>query len=172
MRRKTKIVCTIGPASDSPEAFENLLKAGMDVDLYADDAYALLPEMVKENPGLEKYINRSASRVLRTKFILGLFDNPFQNPEEAKAKVRNAAAIDLAHKADLESIILLKNKNQILPFPLGEKIKIALVGPLLSEETKSFFEQVAGNNCQFIAEKEIISVPNLLLHSCQPFAKL
>jgi beta-glucosidase len=129
------------------------LKAGMDVDLYADDAYALLPEMVKENPELEKYINRSVGRVLRTKFILGLFDNPFQNPGEAKVIVRDAAAIDLAHKADLESIILLKNKNQKLPLPLGKKIKIALVGPLLSEETKSFFEQVAGNNCQFIAEK-------------------
>jgi beta-glucosidase len=129
------------------------LKAGMDVDLYADDAYALLPEMVKENPGLEKYINRSAGRVLRTKFILGLFDNPFKNPGEAKVRVRDAAAIDLAHKADLESIILLKNKNQILPLPSGKKMKLALVGPLLSEDTKSFFEQAAGNNCQFIAEK-------------------
>ncbi len=60
------------------------LKAGMDVDLYSDDAYVLLPDMVKNNPDIEVFIDRSARRVLRTKFILGLFDNPYQEPEEAK----------------------------------------------------------------------------------------
>ena len=129
------------------------LMAGMDVDLYSDNAYALLPDIVKKNPELEKYIDSSASRVLRTKFILALFDDPFQNPEKAKLKVRDKAAIDLAHKADLESIILLKNEGQHLPVVPTKKMKIALVGPLLGEETKSFFEQVADNSCQFVSEK-------------------
>ena len=129
------------------------LKAGMDVDLYADDAYALLPDMVKENPELERYIDKACGHVLRTRFILGLFDNPYMEPEEAKTKVRDAAAVDLAHQADLESIILLKNANQILPLPAGKKMKIALVGPLLGNETQKHFEEIAGEYCHFVSEK-------------------
>jgi beta-glucosidase len=129
------------------------LKAGVDVDLYGDDAYALLPEMVKNHPDLEAYIDRSASRVLRTKFILGLFDNPYQEPEEAKHKVRDQAAIELAHKADVESIILLKNANRSLPLIEGGQKTIALVGPLIGDETLSVFEKVAGDHYEFIAER-------------------
>jgi beta-glucosidase len=129
------------------------LKAGMDLDLYSDDAYALLPEMVKKNPDLETLIDRSAGRVLRTKFILGLFDNPYPDPSEAERKTRDEAAIALAHKADLESIILLKNKGQTLPVAKGRHKTIALVGPLLGERTLVDFEGVAGNDYEFIAEK-------------------
>jgi len=129
------------------------LKAGMDVDLYSDEAYALLPGMVKENPELEALIDRSARRVLRTKFILGLFDNPHQDPGKAREQVRNSAARQLAHKADLESIILLKNEDQTLPLAEGSHKTIALVGPLLGKETLSNFEMVAGNDYEFIVEK-------------------
>jgi beta-glucosidase len=129
------------------------LKAGMDLDLYSDDAYALLPEMVKKNPDLEALIDRSAGRVLRTKFILGLFDNPYPDPGEAERKTRDEAAIELAHNADLESIILLKNENQILPLAEGRHKTIALVGPLLGAATLADFEGVAGDNYEFVAEK-------------------
>jgi beta-glucosidase len=129
------------------------LKAGVDVDLYGDDTYALLPEMVKNHPDLEPYIDRSASRVLRTKFILGLFDTPYQDPEEAKQKVRDQAAIELAHKADVESIILLKNENRSLPLIEGGQKIITLAGPLLGDNTLSVFETVAGDDYQFVAEK-------------------
>jgi beta-glucosidase len=140
--------------AESPEdAVIMGLTAGMDVDLYSDNAYSLLPDIVKKNPELERYIDRSVGRILRTKFILGLFDNPFQNPEETNIKVRDVEAIDLAQKADVESIILLKNKNQILPLSLGKKMEIALVGPLLGEGTKSVFKQLSENSCQFVAEK-------------------
>jgi len=129
------------------------LKAGMDVDLYADDAYALLPGLVSDNPELETYIDKACSHVLRTKFILGLFDNPYVEPEEAKSKVRDSAAVDLAHRADLESVILLKNENQILPLRAGHKMDIALVGPVLGEETQKHFEEIAGDNYRFVSEK-------------------
>jgi beta-glucosidase len=129
------------------------LKAGMDIDLYADDAYSLLPDIVRKNPDLERYIDRSASHVLRTKFILGLFDNPYQNPDEAKAKVRDSKAINLAHKADLESIILLKNEEQLLPILLSEKLNIALVGPILGDKTELVFKTIAGDNYRFTSEK-------------------
>jgi beta-glucosidase len=129
------------------------LLAGVDMDLYSDDAYARLPGMVQDDPGLEAYIDRSAGRVLRTKFILGLFDDPFQEPEEAEQKVRDPAAIALAHTADLESIILLKNADRTLPLAGGSKTTIALAGPLLGDETLSTFAEVAGDNYEFIAKK-------------------
>jgi beta-glucosidase len=129
------------------------LKAGMDVDLYSDDAYALLPEMVKKDPQLEAFIDRSARRVLRTKFILGLFDNPYQDPQLARQEVRNDASRQLAHETDLESIILLKNDKQTLPLTKGSQKTIALVGPLFDEETLSNFELVAGDDYEFVAEK-------------------
>lgn len=140
--------------AETPEAAVELgLKAGMDVDLYADDAYALLPKMVEKDPELEKYIDRAVKDVLRTKFILGLFDNPYTSAEDAKNVTRNKAAKELAHQADLESIILLKNENEILPIEAGKLKKIALVGPVVNKETEKYFNEIAGNRFKFISEK-------------------
>jgi beta-glucosidase len=140
--------------AETPEdAVELGLKAGMDVDLYADDAYALLPKMVEKDPELEKYINSSVKHVLRTKFILGLFENPYTSAEEAGIVTRNEDAMELAHQADLESIILLKNENGVLPIQQGKLKNIALVGPVLNEETEKYFKEIAGDRFNFIAEK-------------------
>lgn len=140
--------------AETPEdAVELALKAGMDVDLYADDAYALLPKMVEKDPELEKYIDRSVKNVLRTKFVLGLFDNPYVDVEKAAGVVRNEAAVNLAHRADLESIILLKNENNTLPLASDKKIKIALVGPILHDNALTLFREVANENISFVSEK-------------------
>ena len=154
--------------AESPEAAAQIaLVAGMDVDLYAEDAYAYLPEMVKKDPSLEKMIDRSVRRVLRTKMILGLFDNPYIDTKKVAKEVRSESSLALAQEADLESIILLKNKNKILPLE-RENQKIALLGPLLREGTKAAFEAIAGKGISFVAEKgfELTdgnrSIPNLL----------
>ncbi|MCF7561558.1 glycoside hydrolase family 3 C-terminal domain-containing protein [Sabulilitoribacter multivorans] len=140
--------------AESPEAAAQMgLEAGIDIDLYAEDSYAYLPEMVKKNPELEKLIDRSVRRVLRTKFILGLFDNPYIDIEEVKKGVRAQSSLDLAKESDLESIILLKNEKNTLPLSRDKSLKIALLGPLLKENTKEMFESVAGSNVKFIAEK-------------------
>jgi beta-glucosidase len=140
--------------AESPEAAAQMgLEAGIDIDLYAEDSYAYLPEMVKKNPELEKLIDRSVKRVLRTKFILGLFDNPYINMEEVQKGVRAESSLELAKEADLESIILLKNEKNTLPLTKNKSIKIALLGPLLKENTKAMFEAVAGKNVNFVSEK-------------------
>lgn len=144
------------------------LEAGMDVDLYSDEAYALLPKLVETKPELLKHIDRAAGHVLRTKFILGLFDDPFVDIDEVKNNVRTEEALKLAQKADLESIILLKNKSSTLPLKDNAPVTVALVGPLLYESTLDDFKKVAGSEYQFIAEKgfqltnEKSSVPRLL----------
>ena len=155
--------------AETPEdAATMALKAGMDVDLYSDDAYSLLPELVKTHPELMEHINRAAGHVLRTKFILGLFEKPFIDIKEVEKNVRTTEALELARTADLESIILLKNENSVLPLKAKDKKTIALVGPLLYPSTKADFESIAGSNYRFITEKgfkltdENSSVPKLL----------
>ena len=140
--------------AESPEAAAQMgLEAGIDIDLYAEDSYAYLPEMVKKNPALEKLIDRSVRRVLRTKFILGLFDNPYIDIEETKKGVRAASSLELAKESDLESIILLKNENKALPLSKGKSTKIALLGPLLNDDTKAMFESVSGSKIKYVVEK-------------------
>jgi beta-glucosidase len=143
--------------AETPEdAARMALEAGMDVDLYSDVAYALLPEMVKTNPELIKNIDMAAARILRTKFTLGLFDSPFT---EIKNANRTDKALALAKNGDLESIILLKNskttEGQLLPLNKTDVTykKIALLGPILSEGAKADFEKIAGNGYQFVEEK-------------------
>ncbi|WP_163397427.1 glycoside hydrolase family 3 N-terminal domain-containing protein [Flavobacterium fluviatile] len=140
--------------AETPEAAALMgLTAGVDIDLYAEDAYALLPGMVKKNPEIEKLIDRAVRRVLRTKFILGLFDNPYVNISKVEKGVRAKSSLELAKEADLESIILLKNEGNALPLDKKKKLKIALLGPMVKENTKVMFESVAGENASFVAEK-------------------
>lgn len=165
--------------AESPEAAAQMsLEAGIDIDLYAEDSYALLPEMVKKNPELEKLIDQSVRRVLRTKFILGLFDNPYINIEEVKKGVRAQSSLELAKEADLESIILLKNDTNILPLSLNKPTKIALLGPLLMDDTKAMFESVSGSDVSYVAEQgfnltdETLSAPKLLEEDPKAMAKM
>lgn len=73
-------------------------------------------------------IDTAVCRVLRMKFEMGLFEHPYVNPESATKMVRSKDHIKLARKVAQSSIVLLKNKNSILP--LNKKIKkVAVVGP-------------------------------------------
>lgn len=133
------------------EAVIDALEAGMDIDLYGEDGYAYIPEMVKQQPELEVYIDKAVKRVLMAKVRLGLFDNPYTDESEV-GHVRDNEAIELAKQADRESIILLKNDDEALPLQ-RKKMTVALVGPNVGQETKRYFEQVAGDDVRFVVEK-------------------
>lgn len=110
-------------AADLREAGEMALKAGVDVDLGAN-CFSLLEKSLKEGKITEKDLDIAAGRVLKIKFQLGLFDNPYI-PEE-DVQVRTPENIEVARKAALESVTLLEN-NGVLP--LRKNIKVAVVGP-------------------------------------------
>ncbi len=101
------------------------LKAGVDVDLGAT-AYQSLADAVKRGMVSETLVDTAVARVLRLKFEMGLFENPYVNPKEAR-QVRNAESIELARKVAQASVTLLKNKNSLLP--LSKTMRVAVIGP-------------------------------------------
>ena len=111
-------------AAGPKEAAEMALEAGVDVDL-GGRCFALLPESVKEGRIDEKLLDRAAGRVLRLKFELGLFDNPYVE-ETGTASVRSAEHREVALKAALEGVTLLQNNGLL---PLDKKKRVAVVGP-------------------------------------------
>lgn len=103
------------------------LEAGMDVDL-GGDAYRNLVSAVREGKVDEKLIDRAAGRVLKHKFDMGLFDNPYVDPDKAAATVNSAEHKALALDVARASVTLLENRNSTLP--LSKKIgKVAVIGP-------------------------------------------
>ena len=127
-------------ARNNREAGIMALKAGVDADLGAN-AFGKIQELWNEGVNelsrdelrdLEKYIDRACERILRLKFEMGLFENPYANPKIAKKEVRTAENKQVALDAARASITLLKN-NGILPLKnaLSQKsgMKILVVGP-------------------------------------------
>lgn len=138
-------------AETMDEAAIEALTAGLDIDLYGTCAYVNLPEIVKKNPEIEKYVNQAVKRVLMTKMKLGLFDNYYVDPTRA-VTVKDENAKALAIKADCEAIILLKNEDNTLPLT-KKKMTVALVGPTVSKTAIDYFKSVAGDGVTFIVEK-------------------
>lgn len=102
------------------------VKSGLDVDLPRIKNYITLIESVKKGQIKESEIDENVRRILRVKFEIGLFDAPYVNEEKA-AELQDAPQFKtLSHKAARQSIVLLKNENNILPLKAG---KIAVIGP-------------------------------------------
>jgi len=114
-------------AETPQQAAQMSVEAG--VDLNVDWTYETLPDLVKNEIMDIKYIDQAVRRILTVKFKLGLFDDPFGEPEKVKSVVRNAEKVALAKEIADESAILLKNDNNILPLNLNKYKRIAVVGP-------------------------------------------
>lgn len=123
-----------GFAKDKKHAAEIAINAGSDMDMEGGAYETGLLNLVQEGRVDVKLIDDAVKRVLRVKFKLGLFDDPYKysNPEVAKnisfEDHRNAAR-DIARK----SIVLLKNENNALPVKSGIK-SIAVIGPLANDK--------------------------------------
>ena len=112
-------------AKDKEDAGIIAMNAGVDVDLGAN-CYALLKEAVETGKIKASVINEAVARVLRLKFELGLFDNPYVDPDFAEAEVRKAENVAVARQAARKGVVLLEN-NGILP--LNKDMKVAVIGP-------------------------------------------
>ncbi|HEY8672113.1 MAG TPA: glycoside hydrolase family 3 N-terminal domain-containing protein [Terriglobales bacterium] len=123
------LVNTHHVASDKAEAARKALAAGVDYDLSDGSVYETLLDQVKQGIVPESEVDRAVSRVLATKFRLGLFENPYVDPDYAQRITNNPEHKKLALKVAQEAIVLLKNDGNLLPLD-AKKIKtIAVIGP-------------------------------------------
>jgi beta-glucosidase len=111
------------------DAARMALVAGLDLDLPEGLAYQLLTDVIQNAPELEVYLDQSVSRILRLKFMMGLFEDPFVDADVAEKTVGKPSHVALAEQLALESITLLSNPGEILPLQLDKLGKIAVIGP-------------------------------------------
>ncbi len=116
-------------ANDRVEAAEMGLRAGVDIDIPSGSAYKYLKQAIDKKPELVKTLDESVKRILRLKFRLGLFDNPYVDVEKISEVVQCEKHVELAQKAAEKTIILLKNKNKTLPLKKENINKLAVIGP-------------------------------------------
>jgi beta-glucosidase len=114
----------------SKEAAAKLaLESGVDVELPFSDAYPSLIDQVKRGAVAEAAIDRAVARLLREKFLLGLFEDPYVDPNYAEKVTNSPEHQRLALKAAREAIILLKNQDRLLPLDKSKYKRIAVIGP-------------------------------------------
>ena len=113
-------------ARDRQEAGVMALKAGVDADLGAL-AFAPLVDAVKKGLVSEEQINHALANILRLKFEMGLFENPYVDVEKAKKQVRSDSNKEVALFTAREVITLLKNETNTLP--LSKQTKVLVCGP-------------------------------------------
>ncbi len=122
------------------EAVGLAVKAGLNVrtTFESPESYVEpLRELVKEGKIPEKIINDRVRDVLRVKFIEGLFDNPYRDEKEADKVVNTSENIKVAKKAARESIVLLKNEDNLLPLDISKYKNILVCGPNAKAEKSS-----------------------------------
>lgn len=114
-------------AENLQEAGELALGAGVDMDLGAS-GFARIRKSVEEGTISMQQLDEAVGRILKLKFEMGLFENPYVDPAKAAVEVRSAAHISVAREVARESVVLLENKNHVLPLSSHLK-RIAVIGP-------------------------------------------
>ncbi|NML64850.1 beta-glucosidase [Hymenobacter sp. RP-2-7] len=115
-------------AATAPEAAALALNAGLDDDLSGYGYDKELLAALEQKLVAPEVLDRAVGRVLRVKFEMGLFENPYVDPAKAAKLVRTPAHVQLARQVAQESIVLLKNENNLLPLTKTLQ-RIAVIGP-------------------------------------------
>src|SRR6266404_1379231 len=116
-------------ANDKEEAARLALEAGVDIELPDPDCFPFLLKLVREGKVSEASIDKAVARNLRAKFLLGLFDNPYVDPDRAVRVTNSSEHRELAAEAARRSIVLLKNENNLLPLDRSRLRSLAVIGP-------------------------------------------
>lgn len=120
-----------GVAGDTIEASRLSIEAGVDMDMQAGFYQKALPQLVKSGKVDEELVNTAVRRILKVKFMLGLFDDPYRycSPEREKSHVMTPENLEAARDMARKSAVLLKNDGNLLPLSRNLKT-IAVIGPL------------------------------------------
>ena len=124
-------------AIDYKEAVRQVVEAGLNVRTTFSTPESFiepLRELIKEGKISMKTIDLRVSEVLSVKFRLGLFDNPYvENPSESDKLVHTDADVAFSKQINRESLVLLKNENNLLPIDINEVKNILVTGPLADD---------------------------------------
>ena len=135
-------------AADVKEAGKLSLEAGVDMDLGANAYGKRTLELLNEGRLDMKYVDAAVANILRLKFKMGLFENPYVSPNDAKKYVRSEAHRQVAREVAREGIVLLKNDGIL---PLSKDVKsIAVIGPNADTQYNQLGDYTAPQDDKFI----------------------
>ena len=117
-----------GLAANKKEAAVYAFNAGLEMDMMSHAYDRYMKELVEEGKITMAQVDESVRRVLRVKFRLGLFERPYTPVTSEKERFFRPQSMDIAARLAAESMVLLKNENNVLP--LTDKKKIAVIGPM------------------------------------------
>lgn len=155
-----------GVAADRKEAGYKAFMAGVEMDM-TDNIYAQnLKQLIEEKKIPMKKIDDAVSRILRVKFRLGLFDQPYTTIVDESARYMQQGSKAVAQKLAAESMVLLKNNNKTLPLTSSVK-QIALIGPMAENKVNLLGSWAAHGN-----EKDVESIVEGLTKEFANMAKI
>ena len=135
-------------AKDTKDAGRLALEAGVDMDLGANAYGKRTLELLNEGKLDMKYVDQAVANILRLKFKMGLFENPYVSPKDAKKFVRSAEHREVAREVAREGVVLLKNDGIL---PLSKEVKsIAVIGPNADTQYNQLGDYTAPQDDKFI----------------------
>jgi beta-glucosidase len=132
-------------AFNMDDAARQALSAGVDFDVADMPAYNTLVGQVKRGTVPMSEIDRAVARILATKFRLGLFDNPYVDPDYAERVNNSPDHKQLALETARKALVLLKNDKNLLPLDLSKLKTIAVIGPNAADVHLGGYSRDPGN---------------------------
>ena len=121
-----------GTAANDAQASLKAIMAGADMDMADGDYAKELPALVKSGQLPMSVLDEAVRRVLRVKFKAGIFEHPYADAAREKTDILTPESLQLARKLAQESMVLLQNKNDVLP--LSKTKTVAVIGPLADDK--------------------------------------
>lgn len=123
-----------GYAENLKHAGELAMNAGVDMDMQGGVFKDYMEQSIEEGTISKERLEEAVRAILRMKYKLGLFDDPYKYCDEVKEKenILNKEHLEISRDAARKSMVLLKNENNTLPLKIAQKI--ALIGPLADDE--------------------------------------
>jgi beta-glucosidase len=116
-------------AANPAAAAKRALESGVDMELPQIQCNPTLLQQIRDGLVSEATLDHAVARILKVKFLLGLFEDPYVDPVEAERVAETKESSKLALRAAHEAITLLKNQNNLLPLDRGKIRSIAVIGP-------------------------------------------